>query len=209
MFLGFRSNFFGSFSKSFFNSPFILDLKPSMMISKQKREGFPWIYLDLFGDSNVRSLSKLRLLLVNFETENKSVFWLSSSSNCDLASISPFFSSSNCDRTISLKLCWNCSLQFDDDDSFESLRIAKQNHLNLELFSLCNCWIWAFCDEFCGFLVVNWWIWETLWRWLIWIAVVLVCYGGDWILLRWWLEREILLEVSDGDVSLSNWESSL
>ena len=87
MFLGFRSNFFESFSKSFFNSPFILDFKPSMMILKQKREGFSWIYLDLFGGSNVRSLSKLRLLLVNFETENKSVFWSSSSSNCDLASI--------------------------------------------------------------------------------------------------------------------------
>jgi hypothetical protein len=131
------------------------------------------------------------------------VFWSFSSSNCDLASIPLLLTlfelwSHNC--------AWIAVFQFDDDDSFESLRIAKPNHLNLELFSLCIRWIWVFCDEFLWILVMNWWIWETLWRWLILIAVVLVCYGGDWILLRWWLEREILLEIFDGDVSLSNWE---
>ena len=172
MFLGFRPNFFGSFSKSFFNSPFILDLKPSMMISKQKREGFPWIYLDLFGDSNVRSLSKLRLLLVNFETENKSVFWSSSSSNCDLASISPFFSLL---RTVIVQFPWNCA----GIAVFNSMMMIPSNlwELRNKNTSILNCFHCAIVEfELSVMNFVDFWLWIDEFEKLC---------GDDWFGLRW------------------------
>lgn len=131
--LGFRLWIFQKLFQDFhFDSPFIFDFKPSMMIMN-KREGFLWIYLDLIGVSNKRSSNELLILLVRIETENKSVFWSSSSSNWFDSCFDPLlltFSElwSHDFFEIVLELQFS---QFDDEDSHVNLWELQWIHFNL------------------------------------------------------------------------------
>ena len=79
------------------------------MILKRTRR-FSRVYLVFVWRFEQRSLNKPLVLSMRIETENKSVFWSSPSSNWfDLASTSLLLSSSNCDRSNSLNWSLNCS----------------------------------------------------------------------------------------------------
>lgn len=155
------------------------------MIKIWKRGG-SWVYLLKIGDANQRKEEKRRWSFFfvsdvyferNFENKSKlpclltlrpcdfTGFFDSLSSHFFVSVITPFGVgiAGPCVRW------WRFELNL--------WELARKKPLSLNWF-----WIWFaelhFSDDELGMIfVVNWWVWESLWRWLILIAVVLVCYG--------------------------------
>ena len=91
-------------------------------------------YLSLIRRFEQERSTQSLMLLVSFETENKSVFWSPSSSNCDLASILLLLASLKSsvivpnDLVLELQRSW-----FSDEDSSSNLWELRSNCSNFGL----------------------------------------------------------------------------
>jgi hypothetical protein len=169
--LGFRLGIFQKLFQDFhFNSPFIFDFKPSMMILKRTRR-FSCVYLDFVWRFEQRSLNKLLVLSMRTGTENKSVFDLLLLRTGLILLQLLFFSLL---RTVIARIPWIGAWIAVTGSMMKITQVISENLTEFEPFLL----NWTYC---CFYLCNFRWILSVFVMNLVQLCVFLV----NWKRLRW------------------------